>query len=100
MTTVNKVTLAFSCGARIVAVEEPQFNRLDARGRGRLVVYDTQGGETRPARSDGALAPCLLACPCKRDAGRRQIRALGDDGSPFPMRFVVTCYARIEKGTP
>jgi hypothetical protein len=88
------ITLTFPCGAEYSVADVPQFSHVDKRGRGRLLVYDSEG--CQPPRRAGTPAPCRLDCPVtKRESGRKAFNAVRSDGRFSPPRRIVTCYAHV-----
>lgn len=89
------IRLKFACGAEYEASAVPKFSHVDKQGRGRLLVYDSEG--CNPPLLSGSPAPCRLACPvAKRASGRKAFNAVRSDGAFSPPRRIVTCYARVE----
>lgn len=96
-----KQQFLFACGAKHETKEplteaELAAMKKDSRERLRLAVYDSEPGCRSPVHeSTGERALCLLGCPCKKEAARRQTRAWRSDGQLNPPRYVVTCFARV-----
>lgn len=92
------IVIRFACGAEYRATEMPEFSRIDKRGRGKLLVYDSEGCNppTFPTpESPNVAAPCRYQCPCKKKAGRQLVRAMRSDDKFYPPRWIVTCYADV-----
>lgn len=102
--------LVFACGASYEGVkDQPYFAHTRADGRGRLAVYDSDGGLSRPQLA-GEDAPCMFACPAKRKSGRKHHRCFPSDeqrfleqrdaggrmGVEIQWRHVVTCYCEVQ----
>jgi len=104
-----KGRVVLACGAVIAPAERPTNCHLRPDGAARLVVYDSDGGLTRP-RTPDKLASCLFGCPCKRKAGRKHDRCFPSDEAAFakaqaeggrmgveiPWRHIVLCHGRWE----
>lgn len=56
----------------------------------RVIAYDLDGQSLTPRMPNGQVAPCL-ACPCPKEAGRREVEAKRVDLRGI-RRIVVTCY--------
>lgn len=101
--------LRFECGARIPEngyLKEPFRNVSGSKPRSKdgripLVTFAIPNCPTRPTMPDGSKAPCLIACPKKRESGRKMIRTWPDDhykpDAPFHERmgFMVSCYPEV-----
>lgn len=93
--------LRFSCGATYEGVLElPEFSHRDQAGRGRLCVYDSEGGTQSPlflVPTEPRLVAQCLCCTCRKLAGRKQIECFPSDESRPGRRTIVTCYAAVEE---
>lgn len=105
-------TMTFSCGGTIAGCEDPTHVSSHVKnGRCRLVVFDTEGGLTRPWLN-GTEAPCLFECPCKLAGGRKAWKGYPSDEKDTERRMDagermgvggiswrrwVTCYGKWEQ---
>ena len=65
-------------------------------GRLRVMVFDLNGGITRPRLPNGDGAPCL-SCPCVGSSGRKELNGVPIDPR-HGRRIVITCYPREVSG--